>query len=69
MAWDNKATHLTTLVGEFDFKSIMLYKGFEIKDTEMGKKYGRYDSNIHNYVTDYNKAISAQDIQAVQQMY
>ncbi len=67
LAWDNKATHLTTLVGEFDFKSIMLYSGFEIKDTDMGKKYG--DSYNNKYYTSYNKVLSYLDVQAVQQMY
>ncbi len=55
LTWDSKKTQITSLIGDFDFESIMLYSGFKIKNTTR--------------TTKYNKEISKTDIETVRNMY
>lgn len=70
LEWSNTAFHITTLSGDFDFDSIMLYSGIELKDQVYASKNKFvFDPDLAKFVTRYNPKLSETDIKTVKQMY
>ena len=53
------------LFGNFDFRSIMIYEGFPIKDTPLARNAGFLPGSR----VPYNTTLSPQDISAIRQIY
>lgn len=66
LTWDSKKTQITSLIGDFDFESIMLYFGFKIKDSS-NYKYGRFLKGA--WKTYPTAGITLTDIETVRNMY
>lgn len=68
--WNSQKYSISTVVGSFDFDSIMLYPGYEIINPEyQSKVYGDLNSSENKYYTKQKGTLSSSDIAAVKKLY
>ncbi len=68
--WNSQKYSISTVVGSFDFDSIMLYPGYEIiNDNFKNSTYGKPNKSETKFFTIQKGTLSSSDIAAVKKLY